>query len=154
LGGSGNIKTNAGKPLISRYHYRTLCMNKVYDVLLGNIKIGTTELEDADVSMGVVFGRINFVDITSGYGFFRTYCLNNEIIFEEDTEIKLIITSSIPGLHVHDLSGYEIKGEACSISGTDDDYFEIGIEGIPYPFYQEEFPHHVKAYEKTLNKRH
>jgi hypothetical protein len=41
-------------------------MSKVYDILLDNIKIGVTALENADVSMGVVFGRINFIEIDSG----------------------------------------------------------------------------------------
>ena len=30
--------------------------------------------------------------------------------------------------------------------------FEITIEGIPYPFYEEEFPHHRKAYEDMFKE--
>jgi hypothetical protein len=34
----------------------------------------------------------------------------------------------------------------------DREEFEISLEGIPYPFYEEEFPHHVKAYNEMFNK--
>jgi hypothetical protein len=36
-------------------------MSKIYDILLNNSRIGTTELEYADAPMGVVFGRISFL---------------------------------------------------------------------------------------------
>jgi hypothetical protein len=57
----------------------------------------------------------------------------------------------IPDLKVQDVSGYPIKGLATSISGMDSDYLEISIIGISYPFYQEEFPHHVKAYQDRFS---
>ncbi len=34
----------------------------------------------------------------------------------------------------------------------DNEEYEISISGIPYPFYEEEFPHHVKEYENMFNK--
>jgi hypothetical protein len=34
-----------------------------------------------------------------------------------------------------------------------DEGYEISILGIPYPFYKEEFPHHVKEYENMFNKK-
>jgi len=127
-------------------------MSKIYDILLDDIKIGTTELEHADVPMGVVFGRINFVSIKSGYDFFREYCLKNNIHFQYDAETRQIQTRSITGLRILDTTGYEIKGEGCSISGIDDDYFEVCVEAIPFPFYGEEFQHHVMADQKRFLK--
>lgn len=46
---------------------------KRYDVFLDNKKIGATELEKADAPMGVVFGRVTFNNIISGYDFLKTY---------------------------------------------------------------------------------
>lgn len=125
-------------------------MGKVYDILLDNIKIGVTKLENADVSMGVVFGRINFIDIDSGYAFFKTYCLKNDIEFQHDIDTGLISSRTIPDLHVFDILGYEIKGDTCYIAGTDTDHFEIYIEAVPFPFYGQEFQHHVIAEQKRF----
>jgi len=127
-------------------------MSKIYDILLDNIKIGTTALENADAPMGVVFGRINFISIQSGYAFFLEYCLKNSIDFQHDAETRLIQTRSITGLRILDTTGYEIKGEACSISGMDDDSYEVYVEAIPFPFYNEEFQHHVIADKKRFLK--
>lgn len=44
---------------------------KYYDILIDNIKIGTTRLEKADVPMGVVFGEIGLGDGISGYDLFK-----------------------------------------------------------------------------------
>ena len=129
---------------------------KLYDLLLENEKIGTTELEKADAPMGTVFGRINFVDIKSGYDFLKKYCLKNKIeILTDYVDEKLIVTSNIPNLVVTDENGKEIKGQAINIEGLDNEYFEVTILAVPYPFFEEEFPHHVKAYDdqfKTENE--
>lgn len=122
-------------------------MTKQYNMLLGNNIIGTTELEKADAPMGVVFGRIRFAGIASGYDFFKTYCLNNEIeIITDYPGDRLITTANIPNLNVISPGGIEIKGQGTNIEGMDSDAFEVIIAGIPYPFFEEEFPHHVKAY--------
>jgi hypothetical protein len=125
-------------------------MSKIYDILLDGNKIGTTELEKADASMGVAFGQIVFSNISSGYIFFKHYCLKNKINFTDYPEDKQISTFDIPNLQVIDMDGNEIKGMACSVSGMDDDIFEVSIEGIEYPFYEEEFPHHVKSYNELF----
>lgn len=129
---------------------------KLYDILLENEKIGTTELEKADSPMGVVFGRINFLDIKSGYDFFKNYCQKNTIkILTDYSDDKLIVTANIPELVVTDENGKEIKGQAINIEGMDSEHFEVTILAVPYPFFEEEFPHHVKAYDdqfKTENE--
>jgi hypothetical protein len=125
-------------------------MSKTYQVLLDKGNIGTTKLEKADAPMGVAFGQINFLNISSGYDFLKSYCLKNQIGFTDYPEDNLISTLNIPNLRVIDMDGNEIKGEACSISGMDGDIFEISIVGIEYPFYGEEFPHHVNDYNEML----
>lgn len=120
---------------------------KRYDILLDDKIVGTTELEKADAAMGVVFGNITFDRIISGYDFLKTYCLTNNIeIVTDYPDDKLIATADISNLKVLKPNGIEIKGQGTSISGMDNDFFEITILGISYPFFEEEFPHHVKAY--------
>jgi predicted nucleic acid-binding Zn ribbon protein len=121
-----------------------------YRILLGDIPIGTTELERADAPMGVVIGRITFQGVDSGYSFIKEYCGKNGITLTmDDAEFKCIETQVIPELRVFSAKGIEVKGVGCYLSGIDDDGFDITIYGISYPFYEEEFPHHAKAYFGT-----
>ncbi len=127
---------------------------KIYDIFLDDNKIGTTELEKADAPMGVVFGQIHFMNITSGYDFFKTYCLKNEIEVTDYPEDRLIQTMNIPKLKVYDISGIEITGQVgCNVNGMDSDIFEITILGVAYPIYEEEFSHHVKAYQEMFKDK-
>ena len=126
-------------------------MNKIYDIFLDENRIGTTELERADAPMGVVFGQIKFIDITSGYEFFKQYCLDHAIEFTDYPETKLIMTRSIPNLKVINTEGIEIKGIGTDVSGSDGDTFDITILGISYPLYAEEFPYHIKAYNEMFS---
>ena len=116
-----------------------------YTILLDNERIGTTDLEKADAAMGIVFGQINFININSGYDFFKNYCLINNIEATDYPKERLILTMNIPNLKVVDQNGNEITCQGSNVSGMDSDIFEISISGIPYPFYEKEFPHHVKA---------
>ncbi len=126
-------------------------MTKLYYILLDNKKIGTTKLEKADVPMGIVFGKVNLIDIDSGYDFFKTYCQTNNInIITDDPDDRFIITSNIPNLKVINQSGAEIKGQGTNIEGMDTDVFEITILGVPHPFYEKEFPLHVKYYNELF----
>jgi hypothetical protein len=63
---------------------------------------------------------------------------------------KVISTRTIPTLRVTNDKGQEISGLGNQISGMDWDSFELTIEGIPYPLYGDEFPHHVKAEEERF----
>jgi hypothetical protein len=124
--------------------------SKSYNIFLDENKIGTTELEKADASMGVAFGKIRFIDINSGYEFFKQYCSKNKIEFTDHPEDKLILTQNIHKLKVIDKDGVEITGISVEVSGMDSDIFDITILGILYPFYEQEFPHHVKAYNEMF----
>lgn len=128
-------------------------MSKTYKIILDRQEIGTTQLEKADAPMGVVFGQINANNKFFGYSFIKDYCKSNNIEIADDyPEDKLISTMTIDSLTIQNESGSEIKGVGNQISGMDRDGFEITILGIPYPFYEEEFPHHVKEYEKMFKK--
>jgi hypothetical protein len=118
-----------------------------YNIFLDNEKIGTSLLEKADPPMGVVSGQIIFTEKPLTFDFFSKYCLDNGIKTEEDAEHKFISTQTIPTLKVINENGIAINGVGCYIEGFGSDPMEIFIIGIPYPFYQEEFPHHRKAYD-------
>jgi hypothetical protein len=117
-----------------------------YDIFLDDIKIGTSPLDKADAPMGVVFGHITFTEKPLTFDFFSKYCKDHGIKTEEDAEHKFISTQTIPNLKVINKKGIEIKGVGCYIEGLGSDPMDIYIIGIPYPFYEEEFPHHRKAY--------
>ena len=123
-------------------------MNKIYTIFLNNVKIGTTQFEKADAPMGVVSGLIDFADSKIGYDFIKSYCIEKKIELVADyPEDKLISTKTIEGLTVVNSTGIEIKGLGNQVDGMDSEGFDIAIEGIPYPFYAEEFPHHLKNYD-------
>ena len=118
-----------------------------YSIHIGEIKLGTTKLEKADAPMGVVLGDIIFTEQNMGYDFIKNYCESMNIELASDfPEDKLISTMTIDTLIVKNKKGIEIKGIGNQISGMDSDVYEVTLLGVPYPFYEEEFPHHVKAY--------
>ena len=127
-------------------------MNKIYTIFLENKQIGTTQLEKGDALLGIAFGVIKFVDSKIGYDFIKEYCEKRQVDLAVDNpNDKLISTRTIDTLSIINDKGIEIKGEMNQITGMDGDEYDIVIEGIPYPLYENEFPHHVKAYEDTLN---
>jgi hypothetical protein len=124
-----------------------------YDIFLDSKLIGTTALEKADAPMGCVFGRIDFTDASSAYDYLKKYCIANNIDLVFDSpEDKLLSTQTLERLKVVNMQGIEIKGLGNQISGMDSEEFEITIEGIAYPFFEKEFPHHVKAYEEHIKE--
>lgn len=127
---------------------------KIYNVFLDGELIGTTELESADAPMGVVFGTIHFSDEVIGYDFIKEYCEEKGIeLANDDPEDQIISTRTIPGLTVVNEKGTEIKSAGNQISGMDGAQYEICLEGIPYPFYEEEFPQHVKRYGEMFKDK-
>jgi len=124
-----------------------------YSIHLGDYKLGTTNLEKADAPMGVVFGVISFSEENIGYDFIKDFCKSNNVELTNDSpEDKLISTRTIENLKVVNDSGVEIKGLGNQITGMDGEDFEISLEGVPYPFYEKEFPHHVKAYGEMFKE--
>lgn len=128
-------------------------MSKIYNIHLNGLLIGTTELEKADAPMGVVIGELRFTDQKFGYDSLKEYCENNQIELASDyPEDKMISTMNISELKITNDKGIEIKGVGNQITGMDNEEYEISIFGIPYPFYEEQFPHHAKDYENMFNK--
>ena len=123
----------------------------MYSIFIENTLIGKTELEFGDPPMGVVFGKIDFININSGYDFFKEYCEKNEIEFEFDSEGKFITTRYIPKLKIIDEENTEIVGLGNYVCGVGNDDFDINTEGIPYPFYEEKFPEQIKKYKEMFN---
>jgi hypothetical protein len=99
---------------------------KYYDILLDNQKIGKTSLENADETMGVVFGKIIFTEKVLSFDFLCKYCEDNLIAVTKHPEDKLILTRIIPTLKVINEIGVEIEGE-CNIEGMDSDGFDIYV---------------------------
>lgn len=128
-------------------------MNKNYKIHLNGIQIGTSDLEKGDAPMGTVLGELNFTNSKFGYDFIKKYCVENNVELAYDyPEDKMISTMTILELKITNKNGFEINGAGNQISGMDNEEYEISIFGIPYPFYGEEFPHHLEQYEKMFKK--
>lgn len=123
---------------------------KEYKIYIGDKFIGRTELENADPPMGVVFGKI-IPNIELNYNLLKNLCKLKKIHIADDIpEDKFISTMNSNQLKVKNEKGVEIKGEGNQISGMNKYGYEISIFGIPYPFYEDEFPDHVKEYESKF----
>jgi len=103
--------------------------------------------------MGVVCGVIHFEDQTFGYNFIKNYCQSKNIDLAIDyPEDKLISIMTIDTLVVKNEKGIEIVGVGSQIIGADSEGYEVFLLGVPYPFFEEEFPHHVKAYKEMFKE--
>ena len=124
-------------------------MDKLYQIKIGKQLIGLTRFEKADAPMGVVFGEIISKNVTIDYNSIKTIAKQSKANITYDyEEDELISIYEIPNLKIISPTGIEIKGLGHEISGMNEEGFEITILGIPYPFYEEEFPHHVEEYRK------
>lgn len=98
----------------------------VFQILWGDIVIGTTLFELGDAPMGVAYGDFQ------ANAFYRAEYL---------TEMNRL-SAQIDGRTVPSVGGV----------GIDDGFEEFGeslvtIFGVGYPLYEELFPHHVAAYD-------
>lgn len=128
---------------------------KIYNIFLEGQDIGTSQLEKADAPMGVAFGLIKFNGIKSPYEFFKEYCLKKNIIINtDDPDFEFIDTQVMSELRVFRQDGLEIKGAAGNaVTGMKSEGYEISVLGIGYPFYEEEFPNHVKSYNEIFKEQ-
>lgn len=129
-------------------------MATTFTIKLEEQIIGTTEFEFADVPMGVVYGKINFIDIESPYLLFKNYCLANNIHINYDSEKeRLIDTAIIPNLRIYynDFKD-ELKGWGAAITGSElldnEIYFEIQFGGVVSETMSTLFKHHFDEYFK------
>lgn len=129
-------------------------MKTIFTIKLEEQIIGTTEFEFADVPMGVVFGKINFINIESPYILFKNYCLTNNIQINDDFEdSRMIDTVVIPNLKIYynDFKD-ELKGWGAAITGSEllDNKieFEISFSGIISETMSTLFKHHFDEYFK------
>jgi len=128
-------------------------MSKIYKIYLNGKELGTSKLEKGDAPMGVVFGKLNFVDENYGYIHIKNYCIENKIELAMDyPKDRMISTMTLNKLKVINENGIEIKGVGNQITGMDNEEYEISIFGIPYPFYETEFLNLVKEYKNMFNK--
>lgn len=128
-------------------------MNKIYKILLDGKQIGTTQLENADTPMGVTFGEIRFSNEEVGYQYLLSYCMEKNILITEYPEDNFFQThKSVESIKILNEDGIEIKGVGNQLSVIKDETCEISVQGIPYPFYEDEFPHHVKAYNEMFKE--
>jgi hypothetical protein len=124
-------------------------MNKIYQIWLDNQLIGTSFLEFGDPPMGCVHGKIMPLVGGFGYDFIKDFYSKNLIDLAYDyPEDKIISTTATKKLRVLNPKGIEIESLGNQIYGMDGDCFEVSLEGVGYPFYEEEFPHHYAAYWK------
>jgi hypothetical protein len=120
-------------------------MEKYYTIKIKENIIGTTIFEYADPPMGVVQGKIIF-DKNYGFDYIANYAEENHIVINNfDKKEKTISIQTIDELKVYSEEGTEIIGQGNCIYG-DSNELMLDLVYIPYPFYEEEFPHHCKEY--------
>lgn len=114
----------------------------MYFVKLNNELIGTTKLEYADVSMGMVYGEINFINILSPYSFLKSFCQKFDIELAADyLDDKVLTTSIIPQLKIYNSKHEVIQGQGY-ITGMDNSDFQIEFRVLDSDLMQIEFYHH------------
>ena len=117
---------------------------KEYKIFLDDILIGTTNFEFADVPMGVVYGKVNFIDIENPYFFFKKYCDTNDIDYHFIDDEKYIQTFELKHIKINRSDSYFIRNGA-SFCGFDED-FQIEMYNISSEIMKSEFLHHYYDY--------
>ena len=117
---------------------------KEYKIFLDDILIGTTNFEFADVSMGVVYGKVNFIDIENPYFFFKKYCDTNDIDYHFIDDEKYIQTFELKHIKINRSDSYFIRNGA-SFCGFNED-FQIEMYNISSEIMKSEFLHHYYDY--------
>jgi len=123
---------------------------KKYIIKLGSDIIGYTLFESHDASMGVVIGRIIFQIDEKPFEFLKSLSNNEDVTMNEIDHNSQFISASFENITIKSELGTVIKGIGISIIGMEEEY-DLEVIGIPYPFYEEEFPHHREAYDKQFS---
>ena len=117
---------------------------KEYKIFVEDILIGTTNFEFADASMGVVYGKVNFIDIENPYFFFKKYCDTNDIDYHFIDDEKYIQTFELKHIKINRSDSYFIRNGA-SFCGFDE-YFQIEMYNISSEIMKSEFLYHYYDY--------
>ena len=116
---------------------------KEYKIFLDDVLIGTTNFEFADVPMGVVYGKVNFIDFKNPYFFFKKYCDTNNIDYQFIDDEKYIQTFELKLIKISNNSDFIVNG--ASFCGFDED-FQIEMYNISSKIMKSEFLHHYYDY--------
>lgn len=100
---------------------------KEYKIFLDDVLIGTTNFEFADVPMGVVYGKVNFIDFKNPYFFFKKYCDKNDIDYQFIDDEKYIQTFELKLIKISNNSDFIRNG--ASFCGFNED-FQIEMYNI------------------------
>ncbi len=100
--------------------------------------------------MGVVHGKITFINTESPYEFIKSFCLKRNIpINHDEPNHKFIDTAIIPMLKVLKENDKELKGWGGSITVFEkENETEIQFGGINSEIMKSEFTHHYDEYYK------
>lgn len=116
---------------------------KEYKIFLDDVLIGTTNFEFADVPMGVVYGKVNFIDFKNPYFFFKKYCDTNNIDYHFIDDEKYIQTFELKLIKISNNSDFIRNG--ASFCGFNED-FQIEMYNISSKIMKSEFLHHYYDY--------
>ena len=116
---------------------------KEYKIFLDEILIGTTNFEFADVLMGVVYGKVNFIDFKNPYFFFKKYCDTNDIDYHFIDDEKYIQTFELKLIKISNNSDFIRNGASFFCFNED---FQIEMYNISSKIMKSEFLHHYYDY--------
>ena len=123
----------------------------MYEVYYNENLIARSKLECGDPPMGVVTGVLIFSKTINKFDFLKNLLKNEDIDIDE--EEKMIQTTANPSWTVLSPKGKKIEGVGTYLEGMESDGFYITILGVPYPFYEQEFPRHCKRYEEKFKEK-
>ena len=108
-----------------------------FEVKWGNQVMGHSDLEAGDAPMGVAGGRFW---PAPAYSSIQPHCIRHRDCWLPMAEL----TIGIAGGQTMECSGGVCIQDFSRELGERE--IEVSIEGVPYPLYEQLFPHHVQAY--------
>ena len=114
-----------------------------YFIELEDKIISTTKFEYADVSMGMVYGKVDFINTPSPYTFFKSFCQKFNIELAADyPDNKLLTTRIIPQLKIYNSKQEHIRGEGY-FTGMNNNDFQIEFRVYNFTTFKKEFQYHL-----------